>query len=150
MTKIVSKEAIRGIPKLKIEECKICGECQIGKQTKMSHPKLQHHTTSKVFELFHMDLMGPMHVQCLGGKDIGHEFSSPTTPKQNGVVERKNKTLQESDRVMLHAKHLPYYFWAEAMNTTFYIHNRVSMRIVDDNITEKGTNVEEDVGTSAN
>jgi len=41
---------------------------------------------------------------------IKHEFSSPITPQQNGVVERKNRTLQESARVMLHAKHLPYHF----------------------------------------
>jgi hypothetical protein len=29
---------------------------------------------------------------------------------------------------MLHAKKLPYYFWAEAMNTTCYVHNRVTLR----------------------
>lgn len=40
MKKFVSKEAVRGIPKLKIEKGKVCGECQIGKKTKMSHPKL--------------------------------------------------------------------------------------------------------------
>jgi len=43
-------------------------------------------------------------------------------------MERKNKTLQESARVMLHAKHLPYHFWAEAMNTTCYVYNRVTLR----------------------
>jgi hypothetical protein len=66
--KIISEEAIRGLPKLKIEEGNICGECQIGKQTRMSHPMLQHHVTSKVIELLHMDLMGPMQVESLGGK----------------------------------------------------------------------------------
>lgn len=40
MKKIWSKEAVKGVPKLKIEEGKICSECQIGKQTKMSHKKL--------------------------------------------------------------------------------------------------------------
>ena len=59
---------------------------------------------------------------------IRHEFSSPITPQQNGVVERKNRTLQEFARVMLHAKHLPYRFWAEAMNTTCHIHNRETLR----------------------
>ena len=44
------------------------------------------------------------------------------------MVERKNRTIQESARVMLHAKKLPYYFWAEAMNTACYIHNRVTIR----------------------
>ena len=38
---------------------------------------------------------------------INHEFSSPITPQQNGIVERKNRTLQEYSRAMIHAKMLP-------------------------------------------
>src|ERR1044072_10030345 len=68
MNRIISEEAVRGLPKTKIEEGGICGECQIGKQTKKSHKKLQHLTTTKVLELLHMDLMGPMPVEILGGK----------------------------------------------------------------------------------
>lgn len=34
----------------------------------MSHPWLQHQTTTKVLELLHMDLMGPMQVESLGGR----------------------------------------------------------------------------------
>jgi len=64
---------------------------------------------------------------CLS-EGIKHEFSSPITPQQNGVVERKYRTLQESARVMLHAKHLPCRFLVEAMNTTCHIHNRVTLR----------------------
>jgi hypothetical protein len=59
---------------------------------------------------------------------IKHEFSSPITPQQNGVVERKNRTIQEFARVMLHAKGIPYHFRAEATNTACYIHNRVTLR----------------------
>ncbi|MCI58251.1 gag-pol polyprotein, partial [Trifolium medium] len=68
MKRKISKDAVRGLPQLKIEEGKICGECQIGKQTKMSHKKVQHPATTKVLELLHMDLMGPMQVESLGGK----------------------------------------------------------------------------------
>lgn len=57
MKKVLSKEAVRGIPKLKIDEGRICGECKIRKQKKMSHKNLQYLTTSKVLELIHMDLM---------------------------------------------------------------------------------------------
>ncbi|KAK2402513.1 putative mitochondrial protein [Trifolium repens] len=195
MKKVISLEAIRGIPKLRIVEGKVCGECQIGKQVRMSHPMLEHQTTSKVLELLHMDLMGPMQVESLGGKryvlvvvddfsrytwvnfireksdafdvfkelciqiqrekgsnvvrirsdhgrefenskfddfcaaeGIKHEYSSPITPQQNGIVERKNRTIQESARVMLHAKNVPYHFWAEAMNIACYVHNRVTLR----------------------
>ncbi|WJX62247.1 hypothetical protein P8452_47261 [Trifolium repens] len=42
MKKAISVEAIRGLPKLKIVEGKVCGECQIGKQIRMSHPMLEH------------------------------------------------------------------------------------------------------------
>jgi len=195
MKKALTSEAIRGLPDLKIVEGTICDECQIGKQTRMSHPRLEHQVISKVLELLHMDLMGPMQVESIGGKmyvlvvvndfsrftwvnfirkksdtfdvfkdlctqlqrekdcgivrirsdhgtefenarfdqycsgeGIKHEFSSPITPQQNDIVERKNSTLQESARVMLHAKHLPYRFWNEAMNTTCHIHNRVTLR----------------------
>jgi hypothetical protein len=68
MKKAISSEAIRRLPDLKIVEESICGECQIGKQTRMSHPRLKHQITSKVLELLHMDLMGPMQVESIGGK----------------------------------------------------------------------------------
>jgi hypothetical protein len=51
MKKLVSNEAIRGLPKLTIKEGDICGECQIGKQIQKSHPTLQHQVASKVLEL---------------------------------------------------------------------------------------------------
>lgn len=59
---------------------------------------------------------------------IAHEFSSPITPHQNGVVERNNKSFQETTKVMLYVKHLPYHFWNEAMNTACCIHNCVTRR----------------------
>ena len=39
------------------------------------------------------------------------EFSSPKTPQQNGIVERKNRVVQEMAGVMLHNKKLPKSFW---------------------------------------
>jgi len=45
---------------------------------------------------------------------IVHEFSSLRTPQQNGVVERKNRTLQEMARIMIHENNLAKHFWAEA------------------------------------
>ncbi|GAA0164800.1 hypothetical protein LIER_20350 [Lithospermum erythrorhizon] len=56
---IVSKEAVRGIPRIEVKE-KACGECQTGKQTKSCHPKLQQVVTTLELELMHMDLMRPM------------------------------------------------------------------------------------------
>ena len=59
---------------------------------------------------------------------IEHTFSAPRTPQQNGVVERKNRTLQEMTKTILHENNLPNYFWAEAVNTSCYILNRVLIR----------------------
>ena len=44
------------------------------------------------------------------------------------VVEKKNKTLVEMARTMLSEYNLPLYFWAEAVNTSCYISNRVFKR----------------------
>ena len=69
---IISEEVVKGIPKLKIEEGRVYSDCQIGKQTKMSHQKMQHLTTSKVLELLHMDMMVPMLVESLGVKKYAY------------------------------------------------------------------------------
>ncbi|WVZ75883.1 hypothetical protein U9M48_023904 [Paspalum notatum var. saurae] len=62
--------------------------------------------------------------------DLGleHQFSSPYTPPQNGVVERKNRTLVEMARTMLDEHRTPRRFWAEAVNTARYIANRIFLR----------------------
>ncbi|GJS43042.1 putative ribonuclease H-like domain-containing protein [Tanacetum coccineum] len=58
-------------------------------------------------------------------KGIKREFSVARTPQQNGVAERKNRTLIEAARTMLVDSKLPTTFWAEAVNTAFYVLNRV-------------------------
>ncbi|GKF84652.1 retrovirus-related pol polyprotein from transposon TNT 1-94, partial [Tanacetum coccineum] len=52
-------------------------------------------------------------------------FSVARTPQQNRVAERKNRTLIEATRTMLADSLLPTTFWAEAINTACYVHNRV-------------------------
>ncbi|WVZ94452.1 hypothetical protein U9M48_040341 [Paspalum notatum var. saurae] len=63
-------------------------------------------------------------------RDLGleHQFSSPYTPPQNGVVERKNRTLVEMARTMLDEHRTPRRFWVKAMNTACYIANRIFLR----------------------
>src|ERR1043165_1520349 len=56
---------------------------------------------------------------------ITHEFSAPYTPRQNGVVERKNRTLIEMAQTMLVEYNTPLIWWAEAINTACHIVNRV-------------------------
>ena len=55
-------------------------------------------------------------------------FSAPRTPKQNGVVERINRNLQEMARTVLNKNNLPKYFWAETVNTSCYVLNRILLR----------------------
>ena len=45
---------------------------------------------------------------------IDHNFSALRTPQQNGVVERKNRTLEDMTRTMLIASGLARKFWAKA------------------------------------
>ncbi|GJY33551.1 retrovirus-related pol polyprotein from transposon TNT 1-94 [Tanacetum coccineum] len=59
---------------------------------------------------------------------ISHNFSAPRTPQSNGVVERKNRTLQEMSRTMLNEQSIPQKFWCNAIDTSTYIINRVSIR----------------------
>jgi transposase InsO family protein len=61
----------------------------------------------------------------LEDEGIKHEFSSPYTPQQNGVVERKNRTLLDMARTMLDEYKTPDRFWAEAINTACYSINRL-------------------------
>ncbi|GKC68586.1 putative ribonuclease H-like domain-containing protein [Tanacetum coccineum] len=58
-------------------------------------------------------------------KGILRQFSIARTPQQNGVAERRNRTLIEAARTMLADSKLPTTFWAEAVNTACYVQNRV-------------------------
>ena len=56
---------------------------------------------------------------------IIHQFNAPYVPQQNGVAERKNRTLIEAARTILSESKLPIFFWAEAVNTACYVLNHV-------------------------
>nr|CAD1827412.1 unnamed protein product [Ananas comosus var. bracteatus] len=55
---------------------------------------------------------------------IFRQLTTSYTPQQNGVAERKNRTLVEMAKSMLKAKRLPNKFWAEAVSTATHILNR--------------------------
>ena len=168
LNKVVSKDLVVGLPKIKISKDHLCNACQMGKQTRVSFKSKNVVSTSRPLELLHMDLFGPSRTKSLGGNyygfvivddysrftwtiflhskdetiptfksfaklsqnkmeskiitirsdhggefqnslfdkyydkhDIEHKFSAPRTPQQNGVVERKNRVLEELARTML-------------------------------------------------
>jgi transposase InsO family protein len=63
--------------------------------------------------------------ELLEEEGIKHEFSAPYTPQQNGVVERKNRTLIDMARTMLGEFKTPERFWSEAVNMACHAINRL-------------------------
>ena len=68
VAKVSKLEAMVGLPKFGKVEKKVCGPCQMGKQTKSNHPKVNVVATSHLLELLHLDLMGPTRIESMGGK----------------------------------------------------------------------------------
>jgi len=160
LNKLISKDLVIGLPKLKFEKDRLCDACQKGKQVRVSFKSKNIVSTTQPLQLLHMDLFGPFRTMSFGGnyytlvivddysrftwtlflthkrdafhafkklakiiqnkknldiayircdhgvefenKDfesfcdqngIEHNFFAPRTPQQNGVVERKNRSL---------------------------------------------------------
>lgn len=194
LTRLVNADVVRGIPDLEKHTETVCGACSQGKQIKIQHKQISEIHSTKILELVHMDLMGPISPESIAGKKyifvlvddysrytwvdfqrnksdalesfrilalqlkqskggiiqiksdhggefqskdfdefcesqgIRHQYSAPRTPQQNGVVERKNRTLQEMARAMLCGNSVLSHFWAEAVNTACYVINIVYVR----------------------
>nr|GFB71829.1 retrovirus-related Pol polyprotein from transposon TNT 1-94 [Tanacetum cinerariifolium] len=60
---------------------------------------------------------------------ISHETSVARSPQQNGVVERRNRTLIEAARTMLMYAQAPLFLWAEPVATACFIQNRSIIRL---------------------
>ncbi|KAI3742555.1 hypothetical protein L1987_60240 [Smallanthus sonchifolius] len=153
MNYIVKNDLVLGIPKMKFSVPDDCIPCKKGKQRKKSHKSKSKNSIVTPLELLHMDLFGPISIRSIGGKsyclvrrirsdngiefknskkglfclqkEIHHEFNAPYVPQQNGVAERKNRTLVEMARTMLADSKLPITFWAEAVNTACHVLNKV-------------------------
>ena len=64
-------------------------------------------------------------------------MTTPYNPQQNGVVERKNKTIMEATREMLHDQDLPMHLWAESAKTALYVQNRTPHRVLENKTIEE-------------
>ena len=61
---------------------------------------------------------------------IDAKYTMPGTPQQNGIVERRNRTLLDMVRCMLIHSSLPEFLWGKALKTAAYILNQVPSKSV--------------------
>nr|KAJ0209246.1 hypothetical protein LSAT_V11C400222660 [Lactuca sativa] len=189
--KLVIGDHVRGLPLLKFEKEHLCAACEMGKQSRKSHPTRINTKIVEALELLHIDLCGPSAIDSIGrskyilviideflrftwvfflkqksdatpkrkafikqievqlkktvrnirsdnglefknkdfedvlaDKGITHNFLAPYTPQQNGIVERRNRSLCEAARTMLSFASLPLYFWADANAAACHTQNR--------------------------
>jgi hypothetical protein len=142
-----ASKAVTGLPDFKVDHEGVCKGCAQGKNIK--NPFLKSDSKAEgVLELIHSDVCGPMPSTSLSGyvyyvsfiddysrktwvyflksKDEVRELTTPYNPQQNGVAERKNRTIMEAVKTMIHDQDLPMHLWAEAARTTVYVQNRLS------------------------
>nr|KAJ0209313.1 hypothetical protein LSAT_V11C400176430 [Lactuca sativa] len=88
--------------------------------------KKKSHAAQEIISLIRKNetLTGLKVKQLRSDHGIGQNFSAPRTPQQNGVAERKNRTLIEAGRTLMIHAGLPMSFWAEAVNTTCFTQHR--------------------------
>ncbi|GJY67707.1 putative ribonuclease H-like domain-containing protein [Tanacetum coccineum] len=141
MNKLVKGNLVRGLPSKILENDQTCVACQKGKQHRASSTKDE---TSGILKSFITRIENLVDhkvkvIRCDNRtefknremnqfceiKGILRQFSVARTPQQNGVAERRNRTLIEAARTMLANFKFPTTFWAEAINTACYVQNRV-------------------------
>ena len=64
-------------------------------------------------------------------------MTTPYNPQKNGVIERKNRTIMEVERTMLHDQDLPMHLWEEASKTTVYVQNHTANRVLENKTPEE-------------
>nr|GEV60805.1 putative ribonuclease H-like domain-containing protein [Tanacetum cinerariifolium] len=156
INKLVKDNLLRGLPIKVFENDHTYVTCKKSKQHRASCKTKPVSSVDQPLYRLHMDLFGPTFVKSLNKKSyclvVIDDYSRFTwvfflatknetrilktfitglenqlSLKQNGIAERKNKTLIEAAKTMLVDSLLPILFWAEAVNTACYVQNRVSV-----------------------
>nr|GFA85631.1 hypothetical protein [Tanacetum cinerariifolium] len=116
---LARNDLVAGLPKFKYHKEHLCPSCEQGKSKRASHPpkpspviiiRTDNDTefNNQVLKEY-FDIVG-----------ISHQMSSVRTPQQNGVVERRNRTLVEAARTMLIFSRASLFLWAEAIATACF------------------------------
>ncbi|GJU77112.1 uncharacterized mitochondrial protein-like protein [Tanacetum coccineum] len=138
INKLVKGNLVRGLPSKTFKLDHSCLACRKGKQHRASCKKIEERTVREPYEDETYDMLHDLIVglenklrhkvktiRCDHGtefknhlmnefcakKGIKREYSIARTPQQNGVAERKNRTLIEAARTMLADSLLPIQFW---------------------------------------
>ncbi|GJW18633.1 putative ribonuclease H-like domain-containing protein [Tanacetum coccineum] len=141
---------VNGLPKLKFIKDYLCSSYELGKakrksfhtKTTPSSKRRSNDETPKVLIDFLTLVQRGLHAQVttvrtnkgikflnknlhayFAKEGIRHKTSTFRTPKQNGVVERQNRTLVEAARTMLSTTKVTLFFWAKAIATTCFTQN---------------------------
>jgi transposase InsO family protein len=98
----------------KFKELKVLIENLFERKIKILRSNNGGEYTSKEFVNFYRDV------------GIKRELNTPYNPQQNGVAERKNGTIMEAVKTMVHDKDLPMCLWAEVAMAYVHVQNRLS------------------------
>ncbi|GKC02362.1 retrovirus-related pol polyprotein from transposon TNT 1-94 [Tanacetum coccineum] len=147
INKLAKQNIVVGLPSLVYSKDKPCSSCEKEKHHRASFKTKQTSSIKKCLHLLHIDLFGPVTLRSINHekytlvivdeyswnsirfnfcdeKKISQNFSSPYTPEQNGVTERKNRTLIEVARIMLSGYVFSKQYWTKALATACYTQNR--------------------------
>ncbi|KAG8478853.1 hypothetical protein CXB51_028662 [Gossypium anomalum] len=155
--KLLSKEnMVNGLPEINPPD-QLCEACIKGEQHRQRFEAGKTRRARRPLEIVHSDIAGPFDIPSLWWKQSGyfikilrtdrggeytsklfesfckehgiiHQLTTAYTPQQNGVAERKNRTILDMARSMVKGKHLPRTFWAEAVQCAVYLLNRYEKR----------------------
>ncbi|GJZ71433.1 retrovirus-related pol polyprotein from transposon TNT 1-94, partial [Tanacetum coccineum] len=98
------KDVVIGLPKLKYVKDQLCSSCEVSKAKFIQDKDCSKYKRTVKFALYGlMWTLNAFYKQ----EGIEHQTSTPQTPEQNNIVERRNRTLVEAARMMLSASKLP-------------------------------------------
>ena len=102
-------------------------------------PLIENHTEKKI-KTFRLDngkeFTSNEFKELCKDSGIKRDLSTPYNPQQNGIAKRKNRTIMEAARAMLHDQDLPMQLWAEAARTMVYVQNLTPHRLLENKTLE--------------
>ncbi|KAE8723501.1 hypothetical protein F3Y22_tig00012370pilonHSYRG00100 [Hibiscus syriacus] len=120
---LIQKQMVRGLPIIEHED-RICDGCLIGKQHRNPFPAVVLiRNKDEAFEAFKK-------IKASTKMEKTRYLTTPYSPQQNGIIERRNQTVVGMARSLLKSMGVPGEFWGEAVSTAVYLLNRAPTRSI--------------------